>query len=40
MLNVSDNIKMGITELECEKSALISLMIRTAEELRRHGPDS
>jgi len=32
---VSDNIKMGISELECERCALISLMIWTADELRK-----
>jgi len=38
--SVSDNIKIGITELECERCALISRIIWRVEELRTHGPES
>jgi hypothetical protein len=38
-LSVSDNIKIGITEFECERCSLISLIIWKAEEMRRHYPE-
>jgi hypothetical protein len=38
--SVSDNIKIDITEFDCERCSLISVMIWTALEVRKRGPES